>query len=61
MKRPYTESETNCCKKFNPDPWDQREVTLADKLFLHDTVRTLFHIPLNSDRSSAGDEGHRKT
>jgi hypothetical protein len=47
MKRPYTESETNCCKKFNPDPWDQREVTLADKLFLHDTVRTLFHIPLN--------------
>ena len=39
--------ETGCCPIFDPEPWDQKEVTWQDKLFLKDHVMSLFHIPLN--------------
>lgn len=38
---------TSCCSKFNPEPWDEKEVTWQDKLFLKDKVISFFHIPLN--------------
>lgn len=41
------ESETGCCPRFNPEPWDEKEVTWQDKLFLKDRVRSFLHIPLN--------------
>ena len=44
------ESETGCCPRFNPDPWDEQEVSWVDKLFLKDRVRSFMHIPLNFGR-----------
>ena len=42
-----TTSETGCCPRFNPEPWDEKEITWEDKKFLKARVRSLFHIPLN--------------
>lgn len=39
--------ETGCCPRFNPEPWQEKEVTWQDRLFLKDSVRTFLHIPLN--------------
>jgi hypothetical protein len=36
-----------CCPKFDPEPWDEKEITWENKLFLRDRVRSFFHIPLN--------------
>ena len=47
MDKVYEQSETGCCPRFNPEPWDGKEVTWHDKLFIKDHVRSLFHIPLN--------------
>jgi hypothetical protein len=41
------DSETGCCPRFNPEPWDEKEVTFQDRLFLKDHVRSFLHIPLN--------------
>ena len=41
------QSETGCCPRFNPAPWDEKEITFEDKLFLKDHVISIFHIPLN--------------
>jgi hypothetical protein len=38
--------EIECCPKFDPEPWQGKEVTWQDKLFIRDTVPQLFHIPL---------------
>lgn len=43
----YNNAETGCCPRFNPEPWDEKEITWTDKLFLKDRVRSFFHIPLN--------------
>ncbi|MFH1182349.1 MAG: hydrolase [Candidatus Woesearchaeota archaeon] len=43
----YADSETGCCKRFDPKPWQDREVRLKDKLFLKDSVKSFLHIPLN--------------
>jgi hypothetical protein len=47
MNKLYEDSETGCCPRFNPEPWDEKEVTFQDKLFVKDHVRSFFHIPLN--------------
>lgn len=39
--------DTGCCPRFDPVPWDGREVTWRDKLFVRDRVRSVFHIPVN--------------
>lgn len=36
-----------CCPRFNPDPWDDKEITWERKLFLQDRVLSFLHIPLN--------------
>ena len=43
-------SETGCCPRFDPEPWDEKEVTFEDKLFVKDHVTSFFHIPLNFGR-----------
>ena len=43
----YEQAETGCCPRFNPEPWDEKEVTLKDKLFVKDHIRSFLHIPLN--------------
>ncbi|TAL58102.1 MAG: hypothetical protein EPN85_12390 [Bacteroidetes bacterium] len=47
MKILKENEETGCCKRFNPAPWKNKEVNFNDKLFIHDHVKSLFHIPLN--------------
>ncbi|MGD0572557.1 MAG: hydrolase [Sedimentisphaerales bacterium] len=44
------DSETGCCPRFNPEPWDKKEVTFKDKLFIKDHVTCFLHIPLNFGR-----------
>ena len=40
-------AETGCCERFDPKPWENKEITWADKLFVKDNVMAVFHIPLN--------------
>ncbi len=47
MDKLYEDSETGCCPRFNPEPWENKEIVWKDKLFLKDRVRSFFHIPLN--------------
>jgi hypothetical protein len=47
MEKLYEHSETGCCPRFNPEPWNDKQVVFQDKLFVKDRVRSLFHIPLN--------------
>ena len=46
MDKLYEQSETGCCPRFNPVPWDDKEVIFQDRLFLKDHMRTFLHIPL---------------
>lgn len=45
--RKLYDSETGCCKRFNPAPWDGKTIVLKDKLFVREKIATLFYIPLN--------------
>lgn len=47
MDKIYEQSETGCCKRFNPEPWRDKEIVFQDRLFLKDHIRSFFHIPLN--------------
>ncbi|MCU0916926.1 MAG: hypothetical protein MUC88_20550 [Planctomycetes bacterium] len=47
MDKLYEQAETGCCPRFDPGPWDRKEVTFQDKLFVKDHVRSFLHIPLN--------------
>jgi len=47
MDKLYGQSETGCCKRFNPESWNEKEIIFKDKLFLKDSVKSIFHIPIN--------------
>jgi len=47
MDKLYEQSETGCCPRFNPEPWDEKEIMFEDKLFIKDHVKSFLHIPLN--------------
>ena len=47
MDKLYENAEPGCCPQFNPQPWDKKEVTFRDKLFIKDHVTSFLHIPLN--------------
>jgi hypothetical protein len=47
MDKPIEQNETGCCPRFNPKPWQEKEITFKDKMFLKDSVRSIFHIPIN--------------
>lgn len=36
-----------CCPKFNPEPWDNKEFVWENKKFIQDKVCTIFYMPLN--------------
>ncbi|MFA6215107.1 MAG: hydrolase [Patescibacteria group bacterium] len=38
---------TGCCEPFNPEPWQDKEITWQDKIFVKDHVTSFLHIPLN--------------
>ncbi len=43
----YKDSETGCCKRFDPGPWNEKKRKLNGELFLKDHVNCFFRIPLN--------------
>ncbi|MFH1639753.1 MAG: hydrolase [Chloroflexota bacterium] len=45
MEKPTGET-TPCCPKFNPEPWDEKEITWQDKLFVKDSMVQFMHMPL---------------
>jgi len=47
MDKLYENAETGCCPRFNPGPWDEKEQTWKDRLFVKDRVRCFFYMPLN--------------
>ncbi|MFH1285147.1 MAG: hydrolase [Candidatus Micrarchaeota archaeon] len=47
MDKLYENAETGCCPRFDPAPWNEKEIVWKDKLFLKDHVISFFHIPLN--------------
>jgi len=38
---------TGCCEPFNPEPWQEKEITWNNKLFVKDHIISFLHIPLN--------------
>jgi len=52
MKSPYL-SETGCCPRFVPEPWNEKELHWDSKLFLKDRVLCLFYVPLGFGRVMA--------
>ncbi len=36
-----------CCPRFDPAPWDEKELVWENKRFVKDRVTSFFHIPLN--------------
>jgi hypothetical protein len=50
MEKLYEQSETGCCPRFDPGPWDEKEIIWQDKLFVKDSVRSFFHIPIDFDK-----------
>lgn len=42
-----TDRSSECCPKFDPEPWDGKELRWQDKRFVKDRVTSVFHIPLN--------------
>ena len=46
MEKIY-DSETGCCPRFNPLPWDEKEHNFDNKIFVKDRVKSVFHVPLN--------------
>lgn len=36
-----------CCPRFDPEPWDGKELRWQDKRFVKDRVTSFLHIPLN--------------
>ncbi len=47
MEQQNEQFETGCCQRFNPEPWQDKEITWQNKIFVKDHVISLFHIPLN--------------
>lgn len=38
---------TGCCEPFNPKPWQDKQISWKEKLFVKDHVTSFLHIPLN--------------
>jgi hypothetical protein len=50
MDKSQSGAGTGCCPRFDPAPWNEKEVEFQDKVFVKDRVRSLFHIPVNFGR-----------
>lgn len=42
-----TDKGDECCPRFNPEPWDETELTWENRRFVKDRVTSFLHIPLN--------------
>lgn len=43
----YDNKETGCCARFDPVPWEGREIVWDNAPFVKDHVRKIFHFPIN--------------
>lgn len=43
----YDNSETGCCARFDPAPWDEKKIIWERKRFARDSIRSILHIPIN--------------
>lgn len=42
-----TDQNVECCPRFDPEPWEDKEIKWEGKQFLQDRVTSFLHIPLN--------------
>jgi hypothetical protein len=42
-----SDGSAECCPRFDPGPWDGKELTWRDRKFVKDRVRSFLHVPLN--------------
>ena len=42
-----SEGKQVCCEKFDPAPWDGKELCWQGRLFVKDRVTSFLHVPLN--------------
>ena len=42
-----TTKSTGCCEPFDPAPWNEKEITWKEKIFVKDHITSFLHIPLN--------------
>jgi hypothetical protein len=40
------DNSTQCCPRFEPEPWQEKEIIWKDKLFVKDTMPQFMHMPL---------------
>lgn len=38
---------TGCCPRFNPEPFQEKEIAFQDEWFVKEQIRSLFHVPVN--------------
>ena len=38
---------TDCCPRFNPEPWQDKEIYWDNKPFIKDHITAIFHVPIN--------------
>lgn len=42
-----SDNPTNCCPRFNPEPWDDQVLRFEQKPFVRASTISVFHMPLN--------------
>lgn len=52
-----TIKSTGCCEPFNPEPWQDKEITWKDKIFVKDHITSFFRIPLNMGKKIVNNMG----
>jgi hypothetical protein len=40
------EADTQCCPRFDPEPWQEKELIWNERSFIRETVPQFMHIPL---------------
>lgn len=45
---------TGCCEPFDPEPWQEKEIVWADKIFVKDHVTEFLHMPINMGQKVTG-------
>jgi hypothetical protein len=43
------DSETGCCKRFDPKPWQNKTIVWKNKLFLKGSIACIFYMPFGFD------------
>jgi len=46
-KYDMSDNPTNCCPRFNPEGWDEKDLHFKDKLFVKAKTKSIAHMPIN--------------